>query len=88
MTHESLQRSTIPWLRRSWLIRWVFAGAGALAVAGCTNVPVYQQELVSKPGMIFSDSLVDAPRVNLLSQIEAGAAVSGGAQAAGCTACR
>lgn len=55
---------------------------------GCVHVPVYQQQRVSQPGMTFSDSLVETPRVNLLTQIESGSSVSGGAQAAGCTACR
>lgn len=57
-------------------------------LAGCAGVPAYEQGLVSKPGMVFSDSFVGNPRVDLQTQIEAGTAVSGGAQAAGCTACR
>jgi hypothetical protein len=55
---------------------------------GCAGVPAYQQALVSKPGMVFSDSFVGNPSVGLQTQIESGTAVSGGAQAAGCTACR
>jgi hypothetical protein len=62
--------------------------AAAFALAGCAGVPAYEQALVSKPGMLFSDSFVGNPRVDLQTQIEAGTAVSGGAQAAGCTACR
>lgn len=58
------------------------------AASGCTSVPVYEQELVSKVGMTRSDSMVEGDRVNLISQIEPGSAVSGGAVAAGCTACR
>lgn len=61
---------------------------GLLLSLGCTNVPVYEQGLVSKVGMIRSDSMVEGDRLNLLSQIEPGSAVSGGAAAAGCTACR
>lgn len=59
-----------------------------LLSVGCTNVPVYEQGLVSKVGMTRSDSMVEGDRLNLLSQIEPGSAVSGGAAAAGCTACR
>jgi hypothetical protein len=55
--------------------------------AGCA-VPVHQQRLVSKPSMQFSDSPVFNYQSRLLSQIEPGAAASGGAQAAGCTSCR
>ena len=55
---------------------------------GCANVPVYEQELVSKIGMTRTDSMVEGDQVNLISQIEPGSAVSGGAVAAGCTACR
>lgn len=60
----------------------------ALLLSGCESVPVYEQELVSKTGMTRTDSLVEGDRINLLSQIEPGSAVSGGAVAAGCTACR
>ena len=64
-------------------------GLGLAALSGgCTQVPVYQQVHVSKTGMLFSDSLVASPRPNLVTQIEPGSAASGGAQAAGCTACR
>jgi len=61
---------------------------GLFTIVGCTNIPVYEQALVSKVGMTRSDSMVEGDRVNLLSQIEPGSAVSGGAAAAGCTACR
>lgn len=57
-------------------------------LVGCANVPVYEQELVSKVGMTRTDSMVEGDQVNLISQIEPGSAVSGGAVAAGCTACR
>ncbi|MCZ6673462.1 MAG: hypothetical protein O7C75_11060 [Verrucomicrobia bacterium] len=62
--------------------------AAVLLFAGCAHVPVYEQELVSKVGMTRSDSMVEGDRINLLSQIEPGSSVSGGAVAAGCTACR
>lgn len=59
-----------------------------LGLAGCASVPVYEQGLVSQNGMTFSDNPVQNDQINLLSQIEPGSAVSGGGQAAGCTACR
>ncbi len=59
-----------------------------LGLAGCVSIPVYDQGLVSQNGMIFSDNPVQNDQINLLSQIEPGSAVSGGGQAAGCTACR
>jgi hypothetical protein len=57
-------------------------------LAGCASVPVYEQGLVSQNRMTFSDNPVQNDQINLLSQIEPGSAVSGGGQAAGCTACR
>ncbi len=66
----------------------VIAGLAFLALGGCASVPIYEQQLVSKTGMTFSDSVVETAQVNLATQIEPGSAVSGGAQAAGCTACR
>ncbi len=60
----------------------------ALAVSGCSTLPEYEQGLVSQNGMTFSDNPVQNEQINLLSQIEPGSAVSGGGQAAGCTACR
>ena len=56
--------------------------------AGCKSVPMVEQRLVSKPNMVFSDSPVFAYQWQVLTQIEPGSALSGGAQAAGCTACR
>lgn len=55
---------------------------------GCRAVPVHQQRFVARPSMQFSDSPVYTYHPGLLSQIESGAAASGGAQAAGCTSCR
>lgn len=60
----------------------------AMAGAGCSTVPVHKQRLVSKPGMLFSDSAVFSYQSKIGPQIESGAAASGGAQAAGCTSCR
>ena len=56
--------------------------------AGCKSVPVTEQRLVSKPNMVFPDSPVFAYQWQVLTQIEPGSALSGGAQAAGCTACQ
>lgn len=64
------------------------AGLLALCAAGCAHVPVYDQKEVSKSGMTFSDSLLASDEVNAMGQLESGRAVSGGAQSAGCTACR
>jgi hypothetical protein len=58
-----------------------------LLASGCAGVSAAQQRLVSRPGMIFSDAPHLAARSALAPQIEPGRA-AGGAQAAGCTACR
>ncbi|GAB5562916.1 MAG: hypothetical protein SynsKO_45630 [Synoicihabitans sp.] len=60
----------------------------ALVFAGCSQVPLSQQRLVSKSAMGFDNSAQGHPNVNLMSQVEPGTAASGGAQAAGCTSCR
>ena len=60
-----------------------------LFAAGCASPAVRQQRLVSKPNMLFSDSAVFTYNsTRLLPQLEPGSATSGGAQNAGCTACR
>ena len=59
----------------------------AAAFGGCVGVPAAQQRLVSRPGMVFSDAPHLSSRSALAAQIEPGRA-AGGAQAAGCTACR
>lgn len=61
---------------------------GVALMVGCRAVPVSQQRWVARPSMQFSDSPVYAYGAAVLSQIESGSAVSGGAQAAGCTSCR
>ena len=70
------------------LLRSCLLTVTLMSAVGCTHVPVYEQELVSKIGMTRTDSMVEGDQINLLSQIEPGSAVSGGAVAAGCTACR
>lgn len=68
----------------------VFTGLAALVVllTGCTAVPVYQQGMVSQPGMYFTSSPIEAAEPALLTQIEPGIASTGGGQAAGCSSCR
>jgi len=61
---------------------------GVLALTGCSVVPLNQQRLLSKPNMTFSDSPVFTYQASVLAQVEPGTAVSGRAQAAGCTACQ
>ncbi len=56
--------------------------------SGCTSVPVAEQRLVSRYNMVFSDSPVFSWQSTMLAQTEPGSASSGGAQAAGCTACQ
>lgn len=60
----------------------------AMASCGCARVPVAAQRLVSKPNMVFGDSFVFTDARRLVAQVEPGSAFSGGAQAAGCTACK
>jgi len=55
---------------------------------GCQSVTVTQQGLVARESMTFSESAVFQYQGSLFSQIEPGAAGSGGAQAAGCTSCK
>ncbi|MBC2604798.1 hypothetical protein [Pelagicoccus albus] len=57
-------------------------------LAGCTSVPAYEQQHVSKTGMLFSDSLIGNNAPSLTAQTEPGTQTSGGAQGSGCSACR
>ena len=57
-------------------------------LAGCVRVPVWEQRLVAKPGMVFSDSAVLASQPALLGQIEPGRSAAGGASSVGCSSCR
>ena len=59
-----------------------------LGMAGCQQVPVYEQVALSRPGMLFSDSPALSDTSVLLSTIEPGTDDRGGANAAGCTACQ
>jgi len=71
-----------------WPALGLAVGVVGLVATGCAPVPVHQQRLVAKPGMLFSESAVLRVAPALLVQIESGAAISGGGQAAGCTSCR
>lgn len=62
--------------------------AALVLSSGCTQVPVSQQRLVSKPNMIFDETSVFAFSSRLSPQSEPGSASSGGAQGSGCTACK
>ena len=61
---------------------------GALLWSGCTTVGVHEQRLVSKPNMQFSRSTLYSYDARVLSQVQPGREVSGGAQASSCTLCR
>lgn len=66
----------------------VVCALALIACPGCQQVPVWQQERVSKANMVFQDrgAFVYGPQLN--TRFEPGAAASGGAPAAGCTACK
>jgi hypothetical protein len=87
MKHDSLPCPCA--CRRSAAAAWVLALLFAVvAGAGCARVPIASQRLVSKPNMVFGDTMVFNDQRRLIAQIEPGSAFSGGAQAAGCTACK
>lgn len=70
---------------------WVFAASAAMALllcSGCARVPIASQRLVSRPNMVFGDSMTFNDQRRLVGQIEPGSAFGGGAQASGCTACK
>ena len=79
-----------PWdLLRRFALFAGFSPVAVLLLAGCSSPAVRQQRLVSKPNMLFSDSAAFTYNsARLLPQLEPGSAASGGAQNAGCTACR
>ncbi len=71
------------------LISAVWPLLALLLVTGWAAPAVRKQRFVSKPNMLFSDSAVFTYNsARLLPQLEPGSATSGGAQNAGCTACR
>jgi len=59
-----------------------------LLCGGCARIPVSQQSRLIKPNMVLADTASFDYSSGLQSQIEPGAAVTGGAQAAGCTSCK
>lgn len=67
---------------------WAVISATAMAASGCVRVPISEQALVSKPNMLFDDSLAFAYQAKLLAQTEPGSGFSAGGKAAGCTSCR
>jgi len=66
----------------------VSLGIAVIILAGCSNVPAYEQASLSRPGMLFSDSPVLADAASILSTVEPGTDDRGGASASGCTVCR
>lgn len=74
--------------RRLHLVVAALGLTAGLLNTGCQGVPVHQQRLVAQPNMQFAASPAFSTDLRLLSQIETGAAMSGGATAAGCTSCR
>jgi hypothetical protein len=76
-------------MKRPHFLSLVLSGlAAALLGGGCAQVPVWEQRLVAKPGMVFSGSVVQATQPALLGQLEPGRASAGGASAVGCSSCR
>jgi hypothetical protein len=59
-----------------------------LVFTGCVNIPVSQQQDLSRPNMVFESQGAFASRPALFGQTEPGSAASSGGQSAGCTACR
>jgi hypothetical protein len=63
--------------------------AAMLLLAGCSGPTARQQRLVSKPNMLFSESLAFSYNSSrLLPQLETGLDTFGGGQNTGCTSCR
>ncbi len=84
----NILRTRPHFLARPPLVVACIAAAVSMASSGCAPVPVAAQRLVSKPNMVFGDSFVFSDARRLVAQVEPGSAFSGGAQAAGCTACK
>lgn len=78
---------------RSFAAWWIRCHTVALAsvlvflLTGCT-VPVAKHRRLVRPAMQFSGPAAFGATSRLTPQLESGAAVSGGAQAAGCSSCR
>ena len=90
--HPRFRQSSVVFKRRlrtgGWLAIICSTLVAVVVLSGCTSVGVHQQRLVSKKNMLFSESAVFSYSSKVLTQVESGAAATGGAQAAGCTSCR
>lgn len=56
-------------------------------LSGCSSVAPYEQRLVSKPNMLFSETGSFVYQTKLWAQTEPGSMFSGDARAVGCSAC-
>ena len=87
-----LRPSSVVFKRRlrtgGWLAIVCSTLVAVVVLNGCTSVGVHQQRLVSKKNMLFSESAIFNYSSKVLTQVESGAAATGGAQAAGCSSCR
>lgn len=87
----------------SWMYRWggmdrkrnpgmrmlrLYVGVTCLSVSGCAGIAANDQRLLSKPNMLYSDSLVFNYGNPLQSQVEPGSVSAGGAKSSGCTSCK
>ena len=72
-------------VKRASVFGLAMAAAG---LCGCARLNVADQEHLNRPSMGFAESAVHRSDATLLAQIEPGAALSGGAQNAGCSACK
>ena len=81
-------RETLETMKRHHALYLFLVSIVALLGGGCVQVPAWEQRLVAKPGMIFSDSAVLASQPALLGQIEPGRSAAGGASSVGCSSCR
>ncbi|NBD37817.1 MAG: hypothetical protein GVY10_04530 [Verrucomicrobia bacterium] len=67
---------------------WILFGAACLFFAGCTTVPVYEQDYLSKPNMRFEDAIVYDTEPRFQGSYEPGSPAASGASATGCAACQ
>ncbi|MEM9157765.1 MAG: hypothetical protein AAGB46_01855 [Verrucomicrobiota bacterium] len=79
------KRKTHDWRAMPGLL---LIGLAAGCLSGCAAIPLSEQGLAAKRNMSFGGSLGESLDSSVASQIEPGADSSGGAQAAGCIACR
>jgi hypothetical protein len=73
-----------------WSGFWKLCGCcvAAAALTGCAGIRAPWQELVNKPNMLYSDSLVFRYQGRLPLQVEPGSALSNGTQAGGASCCK